>query len=161
MEQEIWKDIAGYEGKYMVSNLGRVKSLNYRRTGREEILKPNKVSGGYLKVTLCKKGEKYYHPLLVHRLVLEAFVPNPNNLPEVNHKDKNPENNRLENLEWISHPGNIDYSLSKKVLCVETGELYISAMEAFRQTGVHQQHIIACCRGKFKTAKSLHWQYVD
>ena len=159
MEKEIWKDIEGYEGLYQVSNLGRVKSLNYRKTGKEKCLVLNKNRDNYLQVCLCKNGETDYP--YVQRLVLEAFDSNPDNLPEVNHKDKNRENNRLDNLEWISHQDNIDYSLSKKILCVETGVVYISSCEAERQTMVNQQNIIKCCQGKRKTAGKYHWKYSD
>ena len=97
---EEWRDIKGFEGKYMVSNLGRVKSLNYRRTGKEKILKayPNKDDYGYLKVSLYKDGKVRYP--LVHVLVATAFLENPDNLPEVNHKDENSKNNCAENLEY-------------------------------------------------------------
>lgn len=165
MSEEIWKDIAGYEGKYQVSNFGRVKSLNYNRTGNEQIRKPDKVCG-YLRVGLWKDGKE--DKQFIHRLVLEAFVPNLDNLPEVNHKDENPENNRLDNLEWISHKDNIKYGtrnervakkLSKPVLCVETGIVYSSSMEAERQSGVNQSHIIQCCKWKRKTTGGCHWRY--
>ena len=85
MTLEIWKDIDGYEGLYQVSNLGRIKSLNYKRTGRTKLLKLVK-SNGYLDIILYNNG-KYKH-YLVHRLVAKAFIPNPDNLPEINHIDE-------------------------------------------------------------------------
>lgn len=101
---EIWKDIEGFEGKYQVSNLGRVKSLtrkvwNYTKPGR--ILKPSMKENGYLRVGLSNgdKSEKHAH---VHRLVATAFIPNPCNFPEVNHKNLNKADNRAENLEWCT-----------------------------------------------------------
>ena len=108
---EEWKAIAGYEGLYEVSNLGRIKSLSridsrgYKRN--EKILKLNKDSGGYLKVSLYKNGKpKQYN---VHRLVAIAFIPNPDNLPEVNHKDENRINNYVDNLEWCNRKYNCNY----------------------------------------------------
>lgn len=81
--EEIWKDMPNYEGLYQISNLGNVKSLNYNRTGEERVLKPVKVTKGYLKVKLCKNGEvKQY---IIHRLVAETFIPNTSNKEQVNH----------------------------------------------------------------------------
>lgn len=108
---EIWKDISGYEGLYQVSNLGRVKSLeridNNNHPVKEKIIKPYKTIGGYMQVCLWKNG-KVKH-LQIHRLVAQAFIPNPYNLPECNHKDENPLNNCVENLEWCDHKYNINY----------------------------------------------------
>lgn len=116
--EEIWKDIKGFEGLYQVSNLGRVKSLSrmifvsnphftgYRKT-KEKILsnKPGIIK--YVYVILRKDCKSFQ--VGVHRLVAEAFIPNPNNLPEVNHKDENPSNNQIDNLEWCSHYYNSNY----------------------------------------------------
>ena len=94
-EEEIWCPIKGYENIYEVSDKGRVKSLKF---GKERILKLGITTDGYLMVKLLKNGEK--KNLLVHRLVAQTFIPNPDNLPEVNHKDENKENNSVQNLEW-------------------------------------------------------------
>lgn len=116
-EFEIWKDVQGYEGYYQVSNFGRVKSLtrtvksnkgdNYPyATLSEKIRKPSE--GKYLQIILCKDGKTKKH--LIHRLVAQAFIPNPNNLPCVNHKDENPRNNHVENLEWCTYQYNNQYN---------------------------------------------------
>lgn len=105
--EEIWKDIKGYEGLYQVSNLGRVRSLNYRRTGVTIILPPKKINTGYYRITLCKNGKK--KRFFLHRLVAIAFVPNPNNYPIVNHKDRNPLNCAADNLEWCTVSYNLSY----------------------------------------------------
>lgn len=172
--EEEWRDIAGYEGLYQVSNLGRVKSLNYMHTGNEKIRKTKK-NKGYLQVSLWKNGKA--HHTYVHRLVAETFIPNIKNLPQVNHIDENKENNRVDNLEWCDQKYNLNYGTrierilehrtgphkSKPVLCIETGVVYHSAMEASRQTGASQGNINSCCNGRYgyKTAGGYHWRYAD
>ena len=169
---ETWKQINGYEGLYDISNQGRVKSLNYKRTGMEKILKPRKVAGGYLQVTLCKDGE--VKELLVHRLVAEAFIPNPNNLDTVNHKDEVKTNNVASNLEWMSMKDNLNYgtrnkraaeakSKSVQMFDKSTGELLVtfpSTMEAERVTGIHQGNICRCCNGERKSSGGYAWRYL-
>ena len=109
---EEWRDIEGFEGLYQVSNTGKVKSLNYRRTGKEKILKAYPNGHDYLQVKLHKDGKK--KSCRVNRLVAQAFIPNPDNLPEVNHKDEDKTNNCVENLEWCSKLYNINYGTGRK-----------------------------------------------
>lgn len=112
---EEWRKIVGYEGLYEVSSLGRVRSLDrYVKTCYEayklqkgKILNPGKNTNGYLQVVLHCNGK--YKKCLVHRLVSQAFLPNPDNLPEVNHKDEDKTNNRVENLEWCTAKYNLSY----------------------------------------------------
>lgn len=118
--QEIWKDVIGYEGLYQVSNFGNVKSC--RRTiirknrshgynkypVSEKVLTPVNQGNGYYRVRLQKGVDSKFK--LVHRLVAEAFIPNPDNLPCVNHKDENPSNNSMNNLEWCSYYYNNHYN---------------------------------------------------
>lgn len=99
--------MVGYEGKYEVSNLGRVRSLNYLRTGKAKLLKQQLDKHGYKRVGLYEDGKA--KSLLVHRLVAMAFLPNPNNLPMVNHKDENKTNNNVSNLEWCTVSYNNNY----------------------------------------------------
>ena len=169
MEQ--WKAIAGYDGLYEVSDLGRVKSLNYNHTGTEKILKPWKNTNGYLQVGIRKYGQRKF--LLVHRLVAEAFIPNSQGLDTVNHKDEDKTNNTVSNLEWMSMKDNINYgthnkrvaeSLSKKVQMFDksTGELlatFPSTNEAERVAGIYHGHISGCCNGKRKSAGGYVWKY--
>lgn len=177
---ERWEDIEGYEGLYQVSNCGRVNSLGNGKSNnsKERILKPGKNRDGYLIVKLHKDGkQKTYY---VHRLVAEAFIPNPLNLPEVNHKTENKQLNYSWCIEWCDHKYNNNYGTrnervskamvgvlinredqSKKVICVETNTVYPSAMEAERQTGINNGNIIKCCKGKYKKAGGYQWQYAD
>ena len=117
---EVWKDVVGYEGLYQVSNLGRIKSLPrlvhfkqdlYRMT-KERILKNSVLKSGYCKVTLCKPGSQKL--TLVHRIVAQAFIPNPLNLEYVNHKDENPLNCCVDNLEWCTHTYNLNYGTCRE-----------------------------------------------
>ena len=162
--KEIWRDIKGYERKYMVSNLGRVKSLNYRNTCKEGIMKGRDDGNGYLKVQLCKDGK--VKNCRINRLVAMAFIPNPNNLPEVNHKDKIRTNNRVDNSEWCTSQYNIEYSQAKAVIGINKVSGLIlefpSLMEASRQMGISQGNITMCCQGKkYKSAGGYYWHYAD
>ena len=110
---EEWRDIKGYEGRYQVSNLGRVRSLrdnhgNYREKIRATILNKE----GYNYISLYKEGK--IKMCLVHRLVAEAFIDNPNNYKEVNHKDENKQNNSVSNLEWCTAEYNCNYGTRNK-----------------------------------------------
>lgn len=163
------KDIQGYEGKYAITEDGKVWSyyLNDFLS-----LKPDKK--GYVYVNLHgKDGRKR---VAVHRLVALTFIPNPNNLPEVNHKDEDKTNNSVSNLEWCTREYNINYGTlmermaqtqqqyhpnQKKVLCVETGIIYYSTQEASRQTGINNTGISKVCNGKRKTAGGYHWKFID
>lgn len=160
---EVYKQIIGYEGLYEVSNLGNVKSLNYHRTGQEKLLSPAFDKDGYLRVLLSKNGDRKHY--LVHRLVAHAFLPNPLNLPEVNHIDKNKLNNNVDNLEWCDRQYNQDYSLAKQVLQYDLSGNYIatwkSTNEIERQLGFSHGHISACCLGKYKTMYGYIWKYIN
>lgn len=178
--KEEWRDIKDYEGLYRISNLGRVKSLNYKGTGREGILKLFKNKYGYLYVCLSKNGvHKYFR---VHRLVAQAFIPNPNNLPQVNHKDENCINNCVDNLEWCTQEYNNNYgthnekirrtkykkyngNTSKKVFQYDLKNnlinIFPSGKEVQRQLGFDQSTISACCLGKRKSYKGFIWRYKE
>lgn len=161
METEIWKDIKGYDGLYQISNLGRVKSFGNvnSNNSKERILKPGIDGVGYLLVILFKDGKA--KTFRIHRLVAKTFIPNIENLPQVNHKDEIKTNNCVENLEWCTAKYNINYSKSKRVICVETNVIYESIKEADRQTCISQSSISKCCLKKRKTAGKLHWKFVD
>ena len=161
MEQ--WKDIKGYEGLYQVSNLGRVKTIKTNK-----IRKLEKVRSGYLRVMLCKnnKSERF----LVHRLVAEAFISNPNSLPEVNHKDENKLNNNVENLEWCTAKYNNSYgkgALARNQRVIQYDlqgnaiKIWESIKEASEELGVSQEGISACCRGIHKTSGGYAWTYAN
>ena len=166
---EIFLDMEGFEGLYQVSNKGNVKSLvNNNGVSREKILKPEIVNG-YKRVTLYKN--KTIKRFLVHRLVAQAFIENPNNYHCVNHKDENKQNNSVENLEWCTHKYNTNYgtrnekiaeSRSKKVYQYsKEGEL-IAVWKSTREcgrNGFEQSSVSDCCIGNLKTHKGYIWSY--
>ena len=164
---ELWKSIDGYDG-YQVSNLGNVRSLNYRGTGEIRNLVPKENNCGRLWVEL--KGK----PLLIHRLVAMAFIPNVENLPQINHKDENPKNNTAENLEWCTGEYNRESYLShhkggrvkKNVISINqidpSGRVvkqWSDSRTIANETGMNQWSITQCCDGKRKTAYGFRWQY--
>ena len=166
--QEIWKDIEGYEGRYQVSNFGNVKSLYYINGGNEKILKPLKCTNGYLSIHLHKEGKRKCY--LLHRLVAKAFIANPYNLQQVNHKDENITNNIADNLEWCSPKYNANFGsrnkrvgekLSKKICCIETNRIFNSITQAAKELGLKKGNISAVCRGIQKTCGGFHWRYTE
>ena len=174
--QELWKDVPGYEGLYQVSNLGRII-----RCGR--IRKPKKDHSGYLVVSLYKEatGKEYK----VHRLVAIAFLPNPEGKRSVNHIDGDKENNRVENLEWVTHSENMKHAyatglrfvtdkqrnlykdgrpeLSKPVFCTKDGitQSFESVRAAARFVCGSVSAIAQCCNGIRKTHKGYKWGYCN
>ena len=156
---EEWRDIDEYEGLYQISNLGRVKSLKF---GKEKILKPEKDRYGYLLIGLYKKaGERKHYS--VHRLVANAFIPNPNNLPEVNHIDEDKTNNRVSNLEWMTSKENTRYSQAVAVNQYTLDDRFIRTWDCMNeihiQLGYITGNICSCCQGKLKSSYGFKWFY--
>lgn len=173
---EIWRDIEDYEGLYQVSDLGRVRSLDHYAKSKGgslhfvkgRILKGTKYKNGYLCVMLCKNGIAKHH--YIHRLAGEAFIPNPDNLPEIDHINRIRTDNRLENLRWADDRLQYDNSgtrksLSKPVLQytldMEFVAEYPSTAEAERQTGINNSKICQVCKGKRKSAGGYIWKYKE
>ena len=148
------RDIKDYEGLYAVTSCGKIYSYKSKK-----FLKPFDNGKGYLQVILCKDGkQKHYR---VHRLVAQTYLPNPDNLPQVNHIDEDKSNNALPNLEWCDAAYNNNYSFAKKVICIETQEIFESVTEAAKAVDVAKGNISKCCSGKRKTCAGYHWRYYD
>lgn len=189
-KEEEWRPVDGFEGIYEVSSTGKVMSLArtivkhsknggcYTQTREGKQLKAHDDGRGYMHIRLYKNNRTYNTK--VHRLVADAFIPNPMSLLEVNHRNGNKHDNRVENLEWVSSSSNSIHAVyelcntkpkPKTVACVETGEVYRSCMEAQRKTGISNASISDAARGKEKidgrgykyktlTAGGFHWRYL-
>lgn len=180
---EIWKDIEGYEGKYQISNLGRIRSVKTQY----KILKPDLYNGrGYANITLIKDDEKF--KTVIHRLVAKAFIPNPKDKPIVNHINGNKLDNRADNLEWCTESENAEHAYKtglRKGLIGEKNPFYGkrgaksprsrkinqfsldgkfikqwgSIVEAKKETGAN--NIGMCCKGLYEYSGNYIWRYVD
>lgn len=152
-----WKFIYGYP-HLIVSNTGKVRSLIYNRE-----LKPFASNRGYLRVALCK--DKTIKNVSLHRLVAEAFVPNPNGYDTVDHIDGNKLNNNADNLQWLSRGDNIRKAGDKRnqgakpVICVETGKVYPSICEAAKELHITPAIISAIAKGEYKSYHNLSFKY--
>ena len=172
MKKEYWKPVVGYEGLYMVSNFGRVKSIKF---GKEIILKSRKDRYGYLQLNLWKNNK--LKRCRIHRLVAEAFLPNPHNYPCVNHKDEDKTNNNVDNLEWCTHKYNSNYGTaiqrrsqkringkrSKKVYQYTLDGQFVREWDSIREcgrNGFNPTCICMCCKGKQKYHRGFIWKYL-
>lgn len=150
-----WKKIDRYP-RYSISDTGLLRN---DKTGK--ILKPGKDSNGYLSFIFHGKHK------LIHRLVAEAFIPNPLNLPEIHHKDHNRTNNVVSNLEWVTRKENATHRCEENrkashgkvsVICVETNITYPSMAKAAKSIGVNTSMLWKCIAGRSRTAGGFHWK---
>lgn len=169
---EVWKDIAGYEGLYQVSNLGRIKSLerpkNFGRVYKEKIMRPGTNATGYLYVVLYKDGHHKTHRL--HRLILKTFNPvDDMEHLDVNHIDEDKQNCKLDNLCWATRAQNLNWgrhnervskTQSKLIYCVELDKTFQGIRPAAKEIGEFPQHICRALKQPTRTAGGYHWQYV-
>ena len=166
--KEIWADIPGKEGEYQVSNLGNVRSCVKR--AEWYMLSPYQDTCRYMYVDIDKRNRA------IHRLVAEAFLPAEAGKKEINHKDGDKHNNRVDNLEWCNRSENVKHAYesglkanplrgdswkARRVLCVDTGKEYSCMMDAEDDTGARQANISKCCRGLRNTAGGYRWRYAD
>lgn len=177
---EIWKVIEGTDGQYEVSNTGKVRSLNYKRTGKVKELRPAPDPKGYMKTMLPYGGR--WKTVKIHRLVACAFIPNPNGLPQVNHKDGNKANNAVNNLEWITNYENAHHALKnglfansinavrktnearKKAVVATDAQgnqtVFSSINEASRAVSVSRRYVQAVLKGNKKRASGYTFAYL-
>lgn len=158
------KDIQGYEGLYAITSCGKVWSYKTKK-----FLKPRQTKRGYLQVMLYKnsKGKNYY----IHRLVAIAFIDNPNNLLQVNHKDEDKTHNWINNLEWITHKENNNYGTHnermgkthrKPIYCIELDKIFDCQSFVCKELGINPGQLSGVLNGttRHKTAGGYHWRYV-
>jgi hypothetical protein len=156
-------DIEGYEGMYAVTSDGEIYSYDL-----EDFLSPGVNKDGYCCVGLSKNGQS--KTFLVHRLVAQAYIPNPEGKPQVNHIDENKQNNSMFNLEWTTCKENINHGTcieraantkSVSVRCVELNKTWPRASLAAKEMNVHPSSVRSACSGKTHTCAGYHWEYVD
>lgn len=160
LENEVWKDIPGYEGLYQASNFGRI------RNNKGEAPYMEKSQKGYIRASLSVNGIHKHEK--VHRLVALTFLPNPDNLPQINHIDEDKTNNTVFNLEWVNNHTNSLLNTNKtrgkrKVCKIDNGVIiatYDCVNDASRENGVSRYGINAACIGTQKTAGGFQWKYV-
>lgn len=182
---EIWKDVVGYEGIYQVSNLGRIKALPrkvkvcggaYRLIG-EHIVKPTKCKNGYLEAAFSVRQKREVR--LLHRVVAQAFIENPDNLPEVNHIDEDITNCHADNLEWCTSKYNANYGTRNERVAQtkkQTGSVkavyqfdlngnlinrFEKISDAAQEVGADISAIIRVCKGKQQTSMGYRWEYAS
>ena len=149
------KDIKGYEGLYGITSCGKVWSYK-----RKKFLTPVVNNKGYLYVTLWKDGEKKMYRL--HRLVAEAYLPNPSNLPDVDHIDNDKTHNYVNNLQWITHRDNVRKSCNKPILQFSLDGEFIREWPSTIDVGREvKSHICQCLKGRHKTALGYIWKYKE
>ena len=149
------KDIKGYEGLYGITSCGKVWSYK-----KKKFLSPGENGDGYLFVILCKNNEmkKYY----IHRIVAEAYLPNPENLPQVDHIDNDRTHNYLNNLQWITHRDNVRKGRNKPILQYDLDGNFIREWPSATDVGREaQKNIVNCLKGRRKSAYNYIWKYKE
>lgn len=164
------RDVAGFEGLYKVTSCGKIWSVRYNR-----FIKPAGGKGNYQMICLQVKGKQYFD--YVHRIMAKAYIPNPDNCKEVNHKDEVKDHNWVNNLEWCDRRYNINYGtrndlvreknrlsgcykhIPKRIYCVETDTVYPSINSAAKELNLSQPLVSNCVNGKCKSVKGYHFRY--
>lgn len=185
LEGEEWREVVGYEERYIVSNIGRIASLSapylcgYRTCYRKQQLINPRKTGNYYSVVLSD-GQRHRKSFVIHRIVATAFIPNPNNYPFINHKDENPANNETDNLEWCTQSYNCNYGghnermaktihetayQRRNVVQLSSECLFINQYDsieiASQSTGINRTSISMCCRKLRSHGGNYKWMYFD
>lgn len=168
---EEWKEVYAFDILFEVSNLGRIRTKYHGKQGYKKeyrYIEPLDNGKGYLRINIKRNGNQ--KTVYIHRLVAEAFVPNPDGFVEINHKDENKKNNSADNLEWCTHLYNCHYGTrnertgrahAKKIVCVELNKIYDSLREAAKDMDVGKTAISNCLKGRSKSCAGYSWRYAD
>lgn len=177
--KEVWKDIPEFKGLYQASNLGRIKTLGNKSNHKKEMIMKQRLNyKGYYVITLCKNSKRSTN--LVHRLIAQAFIPNPENLPQINHRNGIKTDNNINNLEWCTNSYNqleanrMGFCENRIKKCIEVNRKpiiqydlegniinkFISLREASNKTGLSYKSMSLCACGKTKTCGGYVWRYV-
>lgn len=161
---EIWKEIPEFP-YYEASNMGRIRSL---KSGKPKIMKQRLDKDGYCKIGLMQNGKQ--KTMQVHRLIAMTFLPNPEELPQVNHKDEIKDNNNVDNLEWVTSRQNVNYKdrtyrqaatfSDYIIVCMELNKSYPSMYAAAKDLGVYQSGISAVLNGAQHTCGGYHFKRI-
>ena len=182
LPNEIWKDVVGYEGLYMISNLGRIKSFHHKRA---RILKPGQNKLGYRMLSLFKN--EIGKTKMVHRLIAESFIPNTENKPCIDHINGDPTDNRIENMKWCTHKENLNNPVTRKKMSntwaneelkekmrfmqkhrigvdmLTLDGKYIRSFDSIRQASFHSgawdSEIARCCKDESKSTGGYKWRF--
>lgn len=172
MKNEVWKPILNYEN-YLISNYGRIKSLPKKTHTKEEVILKTRIGKCGYEIITFSGANHLTKTFKIHRLVATAFIPNPNNLPCVNHKDENKLNNNVDNLEWCDYKYNNNYGSARERAVLKkskniiqkdlNGNIikeWLNAMEIKRALNFDNSTIHKCCKGKIKKYKNYIWEYI-
>jgi len=168
LPNEVWKPMVEFNSQYLVSNLGRIKSIRFKKT---KIIKSCMNNRGYIRIGL-QSVDKHFVNRLVHREVANAFLKNPNNYPQINHKNGIKWDNRIENLEWCTNQENsyhkfyilgknniIPKKVNQLTLCGKIIKVYNSITEASKATGFSHKKISSICCGYQKPSDGCNWKF--
>ena len=148
------KDIKGFEGLYAATSCGKIWSYKTNK-----FLKPQIAANGYYQVKLYKNGIGKRYSL--HRLIADAYLPNPNNLEDVDHRDRNKYHNYIGNLQWMKHGDNVRKDQCKPIICIETNEIFSGVRECAKEMNLDRGNVCRVLKGKYSQTGGFTFEYLE